>query len=67
MAAVNRLIPGCTDRRSVFYANIGGALLDQRGRLTAEVSPDHLHFSETGYARLAPLLAAMIDNLAGRS
>ena len=67
VVAVNRLIPGCTDRRSVFYASIGGALLDQRGRLTAEVSPDRLHFSEIGYARLAPLLAAMIDNLAGRS
>jgi lysophospholipase L1-like esterase len=66
VVAVNRLIPGCADRRSVFYANIGGAMLDERGRLTAEVSPDRLHLSEIGYARLAPLLAAMIDNLAGR-
>jgi lysophospholipase L1-like esterase len=64
--AVNRLISRCTDRRSVFYADIGGALLDARGRLTAEVSPDGLHFSEIGYARLAPLLASLIDNIAGR-
>ena len=67
VGAVNRLISGCADGRSIFYADIGGALLDAQGRLTAEVSPDRLHFSDIGYARLAPLLASMIDNLAGRS
>ncbi len=67
VVAVNRLISRCADRRSVFYADIGGKLLDTQGMLTAEVSPDRLHFSETGYARLAPLLDALIDNLAGRS
>ena len=65
--AVNRLISGCADGRFVFYAYLGGALLDAQGRLTAEISPDRLHFSETGYAKLAPLLDALIDNLAGRS
>ena len=34
--------------------------------LTAEVSPDQVHFSEIGYAKLAPLLAEMIDNLTRR-
>jgi lysophospholipase L1-like esterase len=67
VSAVNRLISRCADHRSVFYANIGGALLDAEGRLTPEVSPDRLHFSEIGYARLAPVLAEMIDKLAGRS
>jgi beta-glucosidase len=67
IVAVNRLISGCADRRSVFYADIGGALLDAQGMLTAEVSPDGLHLGAAGYARLAPLLAAMIDNLVGRS
>lgn len=66
VAAVNRLISGCADRRFVFYADIGGALLDTHGMLTPDVSPDRLHFSAAGYARLAPMLAAMIDNLAGR-
>jgi lysophospholipase L1-like esterase len=65
--AVNRLISGCADRRFVFYAYLGGALLDARGRLTAEVSPDRLHFSEIGYAKLAPILDALIDKLTGRS
>jgi beta-glucosidase len=64
--AVNRMISRCADRRSVFYADIGGVLLDTQGRLTAEVSPDQLHFSEIGYAKLAPLLASMIDNLVSR-
>ena len=67
VAAVNRLISRCADRRTVFYADIGGTLLDAQGRLTPEVSPDRLHFSEAGYGRLAPLLDSMIDNLTGRS
>lgn len=64
--AVNRLISRCSDRRSVFYVNLGGVLLDAQGRLTAEISPDRLHFSEIGYARLAPLLDELIDKLARR-
>jgi lysophospholipase L1-like esterase len=64
--AVNRLISGCADGRSVFYADIGDALLDAQGRLAAEISPDRLHFSETGYAILAPRLDALIDDLAVR-
>jgi lysophospholipase L1-like esterase len=59
--AVNELISRCADRRSVFYADIGGTLLDAQGRLTPEVSPDRLHFSEIGYARLAPQLDTLID------
>jgi lysophospholipase L1-like esterase len=64
--AVNQLISRCTDHRSIFFADVSGALLDAQGRLTAEVSPDQLHFSEIGYAKLAPLLASMIDNLVDR-
>jgi lysophospholipase L1-like esterase len=64
--AVNRLISRCADGRSVFYADIGGVLLDPQGRLAPETSPDRLHFSEIGYARLAPRLDALIDDLAGR-
>jgi beta-glucosidase len=67
VVAVNRLISRCTDRRSVFYADIGGALLDAQGMLTPEVSPDRLHLSEIGYAKLASLLDALIDKIAGRS
>jgi lysophospholipase L1-like esterase len=61
--AVNRLIENCGDDRTVFYADIGGLLLDAEGRLTPEISPDRLHFSGLGYARLAPKLDALIDRL----
>jgi lysophospholipase L1-like esterase len=61
--AVNELISRCADGRSVFYADLGRALLDAQGRLTAGISPDRLHFSEIGYARLAPRLDALIDGL----
>jgi lysophospholipase L1-like esterase len=61
--AVNRLIQRCGDNGAVVYADIGGELLDPEGRLTPEISPDRLHFSALGYARLAPKLDALIDGL----
>jgi lysophospholipase L1-like esterase len=65
--AVNQLIRKCGDNGAVVYADIGGALLDPAGRLIPEISPDHLHFTALGYARLAPRLDALIDRLlAGR-
>jgi lysophospholipase L1-like esterase len=65
--AVNRLIHNCGDNGAVAYADIGGVLLDPQGRLTREISPDLLHFSPAGYARLMPSLDAQIDRLlAGR-
>jgi lysophospholipase L1-like esterase len=65
-ALVNRLISRCADRKRVFYTDIGGALLDAEGRLTPEISPDRLHFSEVGYAKLAPRLVEKIDELTDR-
>lgn len=67
VAMVNRLIRGCGDDRAIVYADIGEVLLDRDGRLSREVSPDMLHFSHLGYARLAPLLDPLLDKLlAGR-
>jgi lysophospholipase L1-like esterase len=63
--AVNRLIEKCGGGRTIDYADIGGVLLDPTGKLTGEISPDHLHFSALGYARLAPKLDALIDGLSG--
>ncbi len=65
--AVNQLIRRCGDNGAVLYADIGGALLDSEGRLVPAISPDRLHFSALGYARLAPRLDVLIDRLlAGR-
>jgi lysophospholipase L1-like esterase len=62
--AVNRLISSC-DGGAVTYADIGGLLLEPDGRLSPQVSPDRLHFSGQGYARLAPRLDALIDQMLG--
>jgi lysophospholipase L1-like esterase len=65
--AVNQLVRSCGGDSAVVYADIGGVLLDPEGRLTPEISPDRLHFTALGYARLAPRLDALIDGLvAGR-
>jgi lysophospholipase L1-like esterase len=64
---VNRLIASCADNRSIFWADIGGALLDPDQRLSRDVAPDLLHFSPLGYERLAKRLTPEIDRLlAGR-
>jgi lysophospholipase L1-like esterase len=62
--AVNRLIASC-DGGTVTYADIGSLLLEPDGRLSPQISPDRLHFSGQGYARLAPRLDALIDQLLG--
>jgi lysophospholipase L1-like esterase len=61
--AVNKLIETCGDSKTVFYADIGGVLLDARGELTHAISPDLLHFTAAGYARIAPLLDHLLDPL----
>ncbi len=63
IGAVNRMIAACADSQSIFYADIGGVLLDSRGQLNKPVSPDTLHFSPRGYALLVPRLDALLDPL----
>ena len=60
--AVNRLIASC-DGGAVTYADIGALLLEPDGRLSPQISPDRLHFSAQGYARIALRLDALIDQL----
>jgi len=60
---VNRMIATCADDKFVFYADIGGVLLDMRGELSRAISPDLLHFTAAGYARLTPLLDRLLDPL----
>jgi hypothetical protein len=53
VAQVNRLIRDCADDQHVFYTEIGDLLLNSDGLLSAEISPDQLHFTPRGYALLA--------------
>ena len=63
VAKVNRLIRDCADDQHIFYAEIGDVLLTSEGLLSAEVSPDQLHFSARGYALLAARLEPELDRL----
>jgi hypothetical protein len=67
VAQVNRLIRDCADGEHIFYAEIGKVLLDRDGLLPAAISPDQLHFTELGYARLAARLDPELDRLLGPS
>ena len=63
IAAVTQLISTCEGAARIRYADLGGLLLEPDGRLSPQISPDRLHFSAQGYARLAPLLDRLIDQL----
>jgi beta-glucosidase len=60
---VNDKIQHCGDNESVYYADIGGVLLDYRGELSRAIAPDLLHPSAAGYARLTPVLDRLLDPL----
>jgi lysophospholipase L1-like esterase len=62
--AVNQLIAGCSGG-AVTYAALGSLLLEPDVGLSPQISPDRLHFNGLGYARLAPRLDALIDQLLG--
>jgi lysophospholipase L1-like esterase len=61
--AVNQLIKSCNGG-AITYTDLGNGLLDQ-GRVSRATSPDGVHFSEAGYARLAHSLKPLIGSLLG--
>ncbi len=62
---VNRLIQKCADGQYVFYADLGGSLLDTRGRLSPETSPEGVNLRQQGYAVLSRRLKIEIDRVLG--
>lgn len=62
---VNVLISQCADNRIVFYFDAARHLLDQAGRLTDQMSFDHLHLTPVGYYKLAEALQPEITRLMG--
>src|SRR5205814_9676795 len=62
-AQVNELVRDCADGEHIVYAEIGEVLLDSNGRLSTALSPDWLHFNETGYAVLASRLEPVLDHI----
>ena len=65
VSQVNQLIGSCADGQAIWATDIGGPLLDAKGLLSQELSPDFLHFNAAGYERLVPQLDPLIDKLVG--
>ena len=60
---VNHLIRQCADGKYVFYADVGGALLQEGAQLSSEISPDGVHLSPLGYAVLSKRLEPELDRV----
>jgi lysophospholipase L1-like esterase len=63
IAAVNRMIQGCADGRSIVYLDLGPLLLAPDGELPPAVAPDGLHLSPNGYRLIAPRLDGALTEL----
>ena len=53
---VNDLIRQCANDKRIFFADVGGALLKDGGKLPPEISSDGVHLSPLGYAVLSKRL-----------
>jgi lysophospholipase L1-like esterase len=49
VAAINAIIAGLDDGKTVFYKDIGKQFLDKDGGLSADVMKDYLHLTPKGY------------------
>ena len=58
---VNQLIQACGDDQYVYYADVADTLLDRVGRFSRALSPDGVHLSKEGYARLSDRLERELD------
>jgi len=47
--AINAIIAGLDDGKTVFYKDIGKQFLDKNGGLSADIMPDYLHLTPKGY------------------
>src|SRR5262249_50441522 len=47
--AINAIIAGLDDGKTVFYKDIGKQFLDKNGALSADIMPDYLHLTPKGY------------------
>jgi lysophospholipase L1-like esterase len=62
---VNARIKSLADDKTIVFAEFGDALLEADGSLSEVISPDALHLSADGYARLAVLLYETIRAMPG--
>jgi len=65
VSQVNQMLGSCADGQMLWATDIGQPLLDAKGMLSQDLSPDYLHFNAAGYERIAPGLDQWIDKAFG--
>lgn len=63
---VNQMLGSCADGQTIWAADVGQGLLDEKGMLSNALSPDYLHFNAAGYERIVPKLNPLIDQVFGQ-
>jgi lysophospholipase L1-like esterase len=66
IAAVNAWLRTYAERNDHTYADAYAALVDERGGMTAQYSPDGVHLNAAGYAVIEPVVEAAIAEALGR-
>lgn len=65
VSQVNQMLGSCADGQTIWAADVGQGLLDEKGMLSNTLSPDYLHFNAAGYERIVPKLDPLIDQVFG--
>lgn len=60
---INEIIKGYADNEYIFYQEIYSEFLQQDGELSADVMPDYLHLSESGYQIWAEAMEPTLSRL----
>jgi lysophospholipase L1-like esterase len=61
--AINKMIAGLADNKTVHYMDIGAKFLNENGALSKEIMPDFLHLSPKGYTIWAEAIKPKIEEL----
>lgn len=62
---VNQLLEKLHDGEHVYFLSIGHHFVDDEGRISTEIMPDHLHLSERGYRIWAEAIGPTLSKLLG--
>lgn len=63
--ATNQILAGYADNQHVFYLDVNGKFLDDKGELPKAIMPDLLHPNETGYELWAKAMEPTVKKLLG--
>lgn len=67
ISALNAKLQGLADEKSVFFLDVGPALVEPDGSVAPATMPDGLHVAEPGYLRWMEAMKPLLDRILAKS